>query len=54
MVEQAQNSKAPIQALADKISAIFVPVVLILSIVTLAAWLTLGSYFLGFSTALSL
>jgi Cu+-exporting ATPase len=34
MVETAQSSKAPIQALADKISAVFVPVVLILSLLT--------------------
>lgn len=54
MVETAQNSKAPIQALADKISSIFVPVVLILSLLTLVAWLTVGTAYLGFSTALSL
>ncbi len=35
MVETAQSTKAPIQALADKISAVFVPVVLILSLLTL-------------------
>lgn len=34
MVETAQSSKAPIQALADKISAMFAPVVLILSLLT--------------------
>ncbi len=34
MVETAQSSKAPIQALADKISAVFVPVVLVLSLLT--------------------
>ncbi len=54
MVETAQSSKAPIQALADKISAIFVPVVLILSCITFVIWLTIGTYYLGFSTALSL
>lgn len=54
MVETAQSSKAPIQALADKISAVFVPVVLIVSLLTFWAWLTIGTAYLGFSTALSL
>ncbi|MEI6042029.1 MAG: heavy metal translocating P-type ATPase [bacterium] len=53
MVEEAQGSKAPIQALADKISAVFVPIVLGVSILTLAVWLTVGTMFLGFSSALS-
>lgn len=53
MVEEAQGSKAPIQALADKISSIFVPIVLVVSILTLVIWLTIGSAFLGFSLALS-
>ncbi len=53
MVEEAQGSKAPIQDLADKISSIFVPIVLGISIVSLLAWLTIGASFLGFSSALS-
>lgn len=53
MVEEAQGSKAPIQALADKISSIFVPVVLGIAVVTLALWLIVGSQFYGFSQALS-
>lgn len=53
MVEDAQGSRAPIQALVDKISAIFVPIVLVLSFVTLAAWLVLGIPSLGFAQALS-
>ena len=53
MVEEAQGSKAPIQALADKISSIFVPVVLVIAFLTLGAWLLFGSSFLGFSRALS-
>jgi Cu+-exporting ATPase len=53
MVQEAQASRAPIQALADKISRIFVPVVLVISFVSLAVWLTAGTYFLGFSQALS-
>ncbi len=53
MVENAQGSKAPIQALADKISAVFVPVVLVIAFLTLGAWLVVGSQYLGFSQALS-
>ncbi|MEI7511420.1 MAG: heavy metal translocating P-type ATPase [Candidatus Peregrinibacteria bacterium] len=53
MVEEAQGSKAPIQALADKISSIFVPVVLGIALLTLILWLTVGSSYLGFSLALS-
>ncbi|MDA1337783.1 MAG: heavy metal translocating P-type ATPase [bacterium] len=54
MVEDAQGSKAPIQKLADKISAIFVPIVLVLSVVTLLVWVIVGSFFLPFSQALSI
>ena len=53
MVEEAQGSKAPIQALADKISSVFVPVVLVLAVITLDAWLIFGTPYLGFSQALS-
>ncbi len=53
MVEEAQGSKAPIQALADKISAVFVPIVLVLSFVSLGLWLLVGTHYLGFSQALS-
>lgn len=54
MVQDAQGSRAPIQALADKISSVFVPIVLVISVVTLIIWLTVGTYYLGFSQALSL
>lgn len=53
MVEEAQSSRAPIQALADKVSSVFVPTVLALSFATLGAWLIIGSQYLGFSQALS-
>ncbi len=53
MVEDAQGSKAPIQALADKISSIFVPIVLVISFLTLGLWLLFGSGPLGFSQAFS-
>ena len=38
LVQQAQGSKAPIQRLADKISGVFVPVVLSLAVLTFVAW----------------
>ncbi|WP_243288635.1 heavy metal translocating P-type ATPase [Geothrix terrae] len=38
LVAQAQGSKAPAQDLADRISAVFVPVILILALLTLAGW----------------
>ena len=53
MVEDAQGSKAPIQALADKISGVFVPVVLGIAFLSLGVWLVVGSRYLGFSQALS-
>src|SRR5712692_1826530 len=42
MVEQAQGSKAPIQRLADTISSIFVPVVLVIAVLTFIGWAIIG------------
>ncbi|WP_127474160.1 heavy metal translocating P-type ATPase [Microbacterium sulfonylureivorans] len=42
LVEQAQSGKADVQRLADRISGIFVPIVLLISLGTLIAWLALG------------
>jgi len=53
MVEEAQGSKAPIQALADKISSVFVPIVLVIAFLSLGVWLLFGTGALGFSQALS-
>jgi Cu+-exporting ATPase len=47
MVEEAQTGKAPIQRLVDRVSAVFVPIVIGLSLATLAAWLV----FTGDATA---
>lgn len=43
MMEQAQGSKAPIQRLADKISSVFVPIILIVSILTFILWILIKS-----------
>ena len=53
MVEEAQGSRAPVQKLVDKISSIFVPAVLIIAILALITWLTVGSQFLPFDRALT-
>jgi P-type Cu+ transporter len=42
LVEQAQNTKAPIGKLVDKVSAYFVPAVVIISIVTFSLWFNFG------------
>ncbi len=43
MVEDAQASKAPVQKLADRVSAIFVPTVITISIITFGVWIALGN-----------
>jgi P-type Cu+ transporter len=43
LVEDAQTSKAPVQRLADKVSGVFVPVVLLIALATLAGWLLAGA-----------
>lgn len=50
LVENAGGSKAPIQKIADKVSAVFVPVVTAIAAITLIVWLCLG-YGAGFSLA---
>jgi Cu2+-exporting ATPase len=42
MVQEAQGSKAPIQRLVDKIAGIFVPIVIMLALLSLMAWIVFG------------
>ena len=49
LVEDAQAAKAPIQRLVDKVAEIFVPVVLVVALLTLAIWMFMGA---SFETAL--
>jgi Cu+-exporting ATPase len=46
LVEDAQASKAPIQALADKIASVFVPSVMAIAIISAIAWILIGQGFL--------
>ncbi|PHX40209.1 copper-transporting ATPase [Pseudomonas sp. NZIPFR-PS5] len=43
LVEDAQSAKAPIQKLVDKVSQVFVPVVLLIALATLVGWLMAGA-----------
>jgi Cu+-exporting ATPase len=43
LVEDAQAAKAPIQRLVDQVSAVFVPVVLVVALITLGGWLAVGA-----------
>ena len=50
LVDEATSGKAPIERVADRISGVFVPVVIGIALVTLAVWMFLGA---GFETALN-
>ncbi len=55
-VRRAQGSKAPVQKLVDRIAKVFVPVVIVLSIITFIAWMTLAgedAFFKALLTSIS-
>ncbi len=49
LVKEAQAQKAPMQKLADRISGVFVPIVIVIAVVTFAIWMAIGS---GLDTSL--
>jgi Cu+-exporting ATPase len=54
LVERAQNEKAAVQRLADRISSVFVPAVMLIAVATLGGWLASGaSSLVAFNAALS-
>lgn len=50
LVEEAQGSKAPIQRIADQVSAVFVPIVIVLATLTFLGWMFVGQ--IGFTQAM--
>jgi Cu+-exporting ATPase len=45
LIQEAQSSHPPIQKFVDRVSAVFVPVVLVLSLITLGSWMMMGASF---------
>jgi Cu+-exporting ATPase len=50
LVEEAQGSKAPVQRLADRVAAVFVPAVIVVALITFLAWLVVGG--VGFTESM--
>jgi P-type Cu+ transporter len=45
LVQEAQGSKAPVQALADRVSSVFVPAIIVIAFLTFALWWAMGGQF---------
>ena len=54
LVGQAQGSKAPVQELADRISAVFVPAILVMALLTFVGWWWFGGWALAWRPAVTL
>ena len=54
LVEEAQGTKVPIQEVADKITGIFVPIILVLSFLTFISWMYITSFDLGRSIGVAI
>lgn len=54
LVKAAQSSKAPIQKLADRVSEIFVPVVLVIALLSLLSWIFIGGRFMPLDQAIAI
>lgn len=54
LVKSAQSSRAPIQKLADSVSAVFVPVVLVIAVGALLFWIFIGSQYMPLAQAVAL
>ena len=53
LIEQAQQSRIPIQEFADKVTSYFVPVILIIAFLTVLAWLLAGNWFIAIVGAIT-
>ena len=54
LVEEAQGTQVPIQKLADKVTGVFVPIILFISLITFVSWLYLTSFDLGRSIGVAI
>lgn len=53
LVEEAQNTQVPVQKLVDKIAAVFVPIVMLIALITLVVWFFVGLYVEGVVAAVA-
>ncbi|WRQ72927.1 MAG: heavy metal translocating P-type ATPase [Methanosarcinales archaeon Met12] len=53
LVEEAQRSRIPIQEFADKVTSYFVPIVLVIALLTIVGWLIVGQWFVAIVAAIT-